>query len=278
MPRSPASPTLLKLVVAAFVSIAAFLLVMFEFQAQAIFPTHAVAPPGPLPRSAERVTIDTAEGNRLHGVHIPPAGAPAKERTLILGFAGNAWNSEDAATYLHELYPAADVIAFHYRGYRPSTGSPSSAALLQDAPRVHDFAVSKVRPKRTVAVGFSIGTGVAAHLARERSLDGLILVTPFDSLKAVASGHYPFLPVGALFRHEMDSAAALNGSKVPTAIVAAERDTIIPTPRTDGLRRSVGNLVFDRTIAGVGHNDIYQRPEFRAAMHEALDALGKAGP
>ena len=277
MPRSPASSPLFKLAVAAIVSVAAFLLVMFEFQAQAIFPTHAVAPPGPLPRGAERVTLDAAEGNRLHGVHIPPAGAPAKERTLILGFAGNAWNSEDAATYLHELYPAADVIAFHYRGYRPSTGSPSSAALLQDAPRVHDFAVSKVRPKRTVAVGFSIGTGVAAHLARERSLDGLILVTPFDSLKAVAAGHYPFLPVGALFRHEMDSAAALKGSQVPTAIVAAERDTIIPPRRTEGLRRSVGNLVFDRTIARVGHNDIYERPEFRAAMHQALDALGKPG-
>jgi hypothetical protein len=275
MPRSPASSTLLKLAVAALVSIAAFLLVMFEFQAQAIFPVHAVAPPGPLPRGAERATIAAAEGNQLHGVHIPPAGAPPKERTLILGFAGNAWNSEDAATYLHELYPSADVVAFHYRGYRPSTGSPSSAALLLDAPQVHDFAVSKIRPESTVAVGFSIGSGVAAHLARERPLDGLILVTPFDSLKAVASGHYPFLPVGALFRHEMDAAAALKGSKVPTAIVAAEHDTIIPPRRTEGLRRSVGNLAFDRTIAGVGHNDIYHHPEFRAAMHEALGALGK---
>jgi pimeloyl-ACP methyl ester carboxylesterase len=275
MPRSPASSRLLKLAVAAFVSFAAFLLVMFEFQAQAIFPTHAVAPPGPLPRGAERVTIPVAEGHKLHGVHIPPAGTPSRSRTLILGFAGNAWNSEDAASYLHELYPSADVVVFHYRGYRPSTGSPSAAALLEDAPRVYDFAISKVRPKRTVAVGLSIGSGVAAHLARERPLDGLILVTPFDSLKAVASGHYPFLPVGALFRHEMDSAAALKRSKVPTAIVAAEHDTIIHPTRTDGLRRSVGNLVFDRTIAGATHNDIYHRLEFRDAMDEALEALGK---
>jgi hypothetical protein len=277
MPRSPASSTLLKLAVAAFLSFAAFLLVMFEFQAQAIFPTHAVSPPGPLPRGAERVTIAAPKGNTLHGVHIPPAGAPSKDRTLVLGFAGNAWNSEDAASYLHELYPSADVGAFHYRGYRPSTGSPSAAALLEDAPRVHDFAVSMVRPKRTIAVGFSIGTGVAAHLAGERPLDGLILVTPFDSLKAVASGHYPFLPVGALFRHEMDAAGALKNSKVPTAIVAAERDTIIPPPRTEGLRRSVGKLVFDRTIRGASHNDIYQRQEFRDAMDEALEAVGGPG-
>ena len=276
MPRSPASSILITLAVAAFLSFAAFLLVMFEFQAQAIFPTHAVAPPGPLPRGTERVTIPAPDGNQLHGVHIPPRTA-SKDRILILGFAGNAWNSEDAASYLHDLYPAADIVAFHYRGYRPSTGSPSSAALLEDAPRVYDFAVSKVRPKRTVAVGFSIGTGVAAHLAGVRPLDGLILVTPFDSLKAVASGHYPFLPVGALFRHEMDSAAALKRSKVPTAIVAAEHDTIIPPTRTDGLRSSVGNLVFDQTIARAGHNDIYQRAEFRDAMDAALEAIGKRG-
>ena len=276
MPRSPASSTLFKIAGAALLSFAAFLLVMFEFQAQAIFPVHAVAPPGPLPSGAERVAIAAPQRNQLHGVHIPGTGTSG-ERTLVLGFAGNAWNSEDAATYLHDLYPSADIIAFHYRGYRPSTGSPSSAALLEDAPLVHDFAVSKVRPERTVAVGFSIGTGVAAHLARERPLDGLILVTPFDSLKAVAGGHYPFLPVGALFRHEMDAAAALRDSKVPTAIVAAERDTIITPPRTEALRRSVGNLLFDRTIAGADHNDIYHRPEFRDAMHEALEALGKPG-
>ncbi|HEU5286411.1 MAG TPA: alpha/beta hydrolase [Sphingomicrobium sp.] len=277
MPRSPARATLPKLAAAAFVCVAAFLLVMFEFQAQAIFPTHAVAPPGPLPGGAERVTIAAPGGNRLHGVHIPPAAEPAGGRTLVLGFAGNAWNSEDAATYLHDLYPAADVVAFHYRGYRPSTGSPSSAALLEDAPLVHDFAVAKVRSGRTVAVGFSIGSGVAAHLARERPLDGLVLVTPFDSLKAVAAGHYPYLPVGALFRHDMDAAAALKGSRVPTAIIAAERDTIIPPPRTEALRPAIGNLLFDRTIAGAGHNDLYQRPEFRAAMKEALQALGKPG-
>ena len=249
---------------------------MFEFQASAIFPTHAVGSPGPLPKDAERIAIDAPEGNELHGVHIPAASAGLKPRTLILGFAGNAWNSEDAATYLHGLYPSADVIAFHYRGYRPSTGSPSAEALLEDAPLVYDFAVTKVRPKRTVAVGFSIGSGVAAHLAGQRPLDGLILVTPFDSLKAVASGHYPFLPVGALFRHEMDAATTLKRSKVPTAIVAAEQDAIIPARRTEGLRASVGNLMFDRTISGAGHNDIYHRPEFREAMRDALAAVTKA--
>lgn len=234
-----------------------------------LFPTGAVGPPGPLPASAVQVRVDAPDGHALHGVHIPAASAGA-ERLLILGFGGNAWNGSDVAAFLHGLYPDADVVAFHYRGYRPSTGSPSAAALMADAPLVHDFAVGLVKPARTVAAGFSIGSGVAASLAGKRQLDGLILVTPFDSLKAAASDLYPWLPIGAFFEHEMDVAALLRTNAVPIAMVAGERDTLIRPARTEGLRRKVGNLVYDRTIAGAGHNDIYERPEFAAAMREAL--------
>ena len=250
---------------------------MFEFQTQMMFPTHAVPPPGPLPGGAERVKVSTVGGHELHGVHIAPIGGAAGKRTLVIGFGGNAWNGEDVATYLHGVFPSADVVAFHYRGYRPSTGSPSSEALLEDAPRVYDFAVARVRPEQTIAVGFSIGSGVASSLTRQRPVDGLILVTPFDSLKAVAGDLYPFLPIGALFRHDMDAAAALKGSQVPAAIIAAERDEIVSPRRTEALRPAVGNLVFDRTIPGAGHNDIYQRSDFQAAMREAVTALGQSG-
>lgn len=246
---------------------------MFDFQADVIFPTHAVGEAGPLPPGAERLTLKTNDGHMLHGVLIPPGQAANGEKMLILGFAGNAWNSEDALTYLHQLYPQAHVAGFHYRGYKPSTGRPSAEALFSDAPLVHDLAVERVKPDRTSAAGFSIGTGVAAHLASRRELDGLILVTPFDSLKAVAADLYPMLPVGMLFRHEMNSADALRSNKIPVAIVAAERDGIIPPKRTEALRRSVANLRFDKSIPRAGHNDIYERSDFQAAMREALEAL-----
>jgi hypothetical protein len=121
-----------------------------------------------------------------------------------------------------------------------------------------------------VAVGFSVGTGVAASLAKRRRIDGLILVTPFDRLSEVAAGQFTWLPVRLLFRHEMKPAEWLRGSPVPVAIIAGERDTLIPAARTDALRRSVGRLVYDRTISGAGHNDIYDRPAFRGAIREAF--------
>ena len=245
---------------------------MFGFQTQLIFPTHAVPAAGPLPPSAKALSATAADGATLHGIHIPPAGKKASP-TLVLGFGGNAWNGQDVAEYLHELYPAEHVVTFHYRGYFPSGGLPSAEGLIADAPLVYDAAVKAVKPKRVIAVGFSIGSGVAAHLAASRELDGLLLVTPFDSLKAVAQSMYPWLPIGPLFSHEIDAAQVVRRSATPVAIVAAERDQIIPAERTDALRRIVPKLVFDRTIARAGHNDIYARSDFQAAMDEALDRL-----
>jgi pimeloyl-ACP methyl ester carboxylesterase len=241
-------------------------------QTELLFPTHAVPDAGPLPAGAERMEVSAEDGSRLHGIYIRPA-EDSGERTLVLGFGGNGWNGQHVAEYLHELYPEAHVVAFHYRGYRPSTGRPSADALIADAPLVHDAAVERVRPERTVAVGFSIGSGVAATLSRKRKLDGLILVTPFDSLRAVAQSLYPWLPLGPFFQHEIDAAAALEGADVPVAIVAAGSDEIIPSARTDALRKRLGGAAYDRTIAGAGHNDIYSRADFQQAMHEALSAV-----
>lgn len=238
-------------------------------QTALLFPAGQVGPAEPLPPGAERLEIAAASGERLHGVHIPPA-RPGPERLLLLGFAGNAWNAQSAAAFIAELAPEADVIVFHYRGYRPSGGSPSAEALLADAPRILDFARARLRPARTVAVGFSIGSGVAASLASQRPVDGLILVTPFDSLGRVAAGHYPRLPVWLLLRHRMDPAIMLTGKAVPVALIAAAEDTLIRPARTEALRRELPHIVFDRTISQAGHNDVYQHPGFHPAFREAL--------
>ena len=252
---------------------AALLSLMIFSQTDLIFPVRAVPAAGPLPPDAERLEVTTPDGETLHGVHLQPLRTEEGLRILLLGFGGNAWNGQEVAAYLQDVFPEAHVVTFHYRGYRPSTGSPSADALMADAPILFDEAVARVRPDRTVVTGFSIGSGVAASLARQRTVDGLILVTPFDSLKAVAQEIYPWLPVGPFFQHEMAAADDLAASRVPVAIVAAERDEIIPASRTDALRQRVANLKFDRTIAGAGHNDIYQREQFRSALRAALGAV-----
>lgn len=259
------------------VALAAYGLIALLFaalQTKLLYPAYAVPAAAPLPPGWQTLTATGADGTALVGVHAPPS-RPADERLLLLVFPGNGWNAVDAAALVHQLVPRAHVVAFFYRGYRPSGGRASSAALLRDAPLVLSAAQAEVGPARTVLVGFSVGTGVAAATACRPGVDGAVLVTPFDSLTRVARMHYPWLPVRLLFRNEIDAAAALAQCRTPVAIIAAGEDRVIPAASTDGLRKAVPRLVFDRTIAGAGHNDLYARAEFADRLAQALSAVGE---
>jgi pimeloyl-ACP methyl ester carboxylesterase len=268
---------LLKLLIGVLLLYCSVAAALFFAQTSIFFPSRLVPPAGPLPPGAERIELTAPDGVRLEGVIIRPL-APAGSATAILGFAGNASNAAAIAEFLHSLYPEHPVVAFHYRGYAPSGGRTSAAALLEDAPLLFDLARQRLKPDKLMVVGISLGSGVAAGLATRRPLDGLILVTPFDSLKAVAWEQFPWLPVPLLLRHNLTPDDYLRSSSVPVAIVAAERDEVIPPHRTEALRRAVGNLVFSATIPGTRHNDIAYHPHFRPKMRQALDrVLGEAG-
>ncbi|NBB98350.1 MAG: alpha/beta hydrolase, partial [Alphaproteobacteria bacterium] len=156
-----------------------------------------------------------------------------------------------------------DVVVYHYRGYAPSTGTPSASALLTDAITIHDTLDGPV-----TAVGFSIGSGVAAHLAGARDLDRVVLATPFDSLTQVAADSLPYLPVRWLFRHEMDAAGPLQTTTAPVTLFFANADEVIPPARATALADALPRARVTRLQAG--HNDIYNHPDFVPALRRAL--------
>ncbi|MEM0946223.1 MAG: alpha/beta fold hydrolase [Pseudomonadota bacterium] len=245
-------------------------------QDKLLFPGSAVSNGSSLPAHAQRLSVVTASGDRLIGTHVASAQQGRTTGSLVVGFGGNAWNADDMVIYLRSIFPGQDIVAFHYRGYGPSTGGPSAQAILDDALSIYDDVVSRLEPDSVVAVGFSLGAGPAAHLASSRPVAGAILVTPFDTLMALAREHYPWLPVRLLLRHRMDVAGSVADVPGAVAVIAASNDTVVPPRRTVAVRKSARQLVVDRVIAGAGHNDIYDRAEFSRAMQEAL-ALIEAG-
>lgn len=244
-------------------------------QTQILFPTKLAAGSQPLPASAERLEIATPDGARLIGVKLPPKLGSSDGGPLLLGFGGNAWNAETMAFYLHNLYPQADVVAFHYRGYAPSSGKPSAEALLNDALVIYDQ-LQQPSSRPILPIGFSIGSGVAASLAAQRPVAGLIMVTPFDTLDALARDHFPWLPVGLLLRHHIPTVDFVRMNEAPTALIMAGRDTIVPARRSEPLRSAAPHLVFDLTVADAGHNDLYGHPAFMAGMREAMEKIEAA--
>jgi hypothetical protein len=108
---------------------------MFFAQTWLLFPTmFAGVARVQLPASTQRLEVRTADGERLAGVRISSQGATADASPTLLGFAGNASNAEAMAISLHALFPHRCVVAFHYRRYTPSSGSPRARALFFAGP------------------------------------------------------------------------------------------------------------------------------------------------
>src|SRR3546814_1610113 len=105
----------LKLLMVVSTIYSAVVAAVYFAQTQVLFPIGLARPVGPPPPSAERLEIMSPSGHPLRGLYIP-AAVPRPERLVILGFGGNAWNADATAMYLHDLYPAVDVLTFHYRG------------------------------------------------------------------------------------------------------------------------------------------------------------------
>jgi uncharacterized protein len=84
--------------------------------------------------------------------------------------------------------------------------------------------------------------------------------------------------VELLLHHHMPTIDLVRDRTTPTALLAAGRDTIVPSRRSEPLRQAIPNLVLDRTIAEAGHNDLYNHPAFTSAMREALARIEAAAP
>ena len=84
------------------------------------------------------------------------------------------------------------VLAFDYRGYGRSEGSPNEAGVLADARAARMAGRASRLPKaEIVLMGESLGGAVAVDLAAEAPPRGLVLENVFSSLPDVAAYHYP---------------------------------------------------------------------------------------
>jgi hypothetical protein len=241
-------------------------------QDRMLFLPHLAASPGARrpPRPVDEIALTTADGPRIRGWLAPArGGGPAP---LIVYYGGNA---EDATGQALEPWPADWALALvNYRGYGASEGRPSERALCADAVTVLDALARRpdVDATRIVLVGRSLGTGVATQVAAQRPVRGVVLISPYDSMVALARYHYPFLPVRWLLRHRFDSIARAPSIEAPLLAIAGERDTVVPPERSRRLHDTWGGPKRWVLIAAAGHDDLGREREFWAAIRGFLDA------
>lgn len=209
----------------------AILLVLRLFESHLIFfPNHPSRldgdwnPPG-LP--IENVSLTASDGVKLHAWWIP-AGTGTFTFVAFHGNAGNITHRADVYAFLHQL--PANVLAVEYRGYGRSEDAHSETGLYLDARAAYDFLVKEkgIAPTRVIPFGQSLGTAVAANLAAERPVGGIVLEAPFPSVSAITRNVYPFLPgLGLIAKSRFDTAAKLQTVRAPVLIVHCTHDPVI---------------------------------------------------
>jgi pimeloyl-ACP methyl ester carboxylesterase len=187
----------------------------------------------------------------------------ATNNVTLLYFGGNAedvlYTAESAGRF-----NARRMLVTNYRGYGATPGTPSEQALFQDALAVYDFAVKQpgVSAENIVVVGRSLGSGVASYVAANRQVLGLVLVTPYDSMAAVAQGHYPYFPVRLLLKHPFSTDQIANKIMAPVLIVAGEHDNVIPPVHAQRLFEVWAGPKQIHVLPNVGHNDIQEHAQY----------------
>ena len=97
--------------------------------------------------------------------------------------------------------------------------------------------------------GQSLGSGLAAEMAR-RGLGGrLILISPFTSMASLGQRFFPWLPVAPLVRHRFDTLSKAPGIGVPVLIVHGTEDELVPFSMGEELAR-----VFPRATSNAMRN------------------------
>jgi len=179
----------------------------------------------------------------------------------VVYFGGNAEDVSQDLQPLSEAFPDHALYLLHYRGFGRSGGKPTEEAIQRDALALFDLAHQK--HANVIAIGRSLGTGVAVRLASQRPVSRLVLVTPYDSLQELAVRQFPYFPVRWLITDRYESWKYVPQIKAPAHLIMAEHDEVIPRASTEQLfsRFAKGSATLS-VIPGVSHNTVMQHPGY----------------
>mmetsp|Transcript_517 Transcript_517/g.1116 ORF Transcript_517/g.1116 Transcript_517/m.1116 type:complete len:479 (-) Transcript_517:346-1782(-) len=146
-------------------------------------------------------------------------------------------NGEDIGVLYEAGHWLCDTLGVHvlipeYPGYGIAPGSPNELSVTRNIRTTYDFAVNGLNwdPSRVLFFGRSIGTGPAVKMAAEVDCGGLILVSPYTSVKDIVSQHAGLVTswLTAELTNIYPSDESISDVECPTLIVHGATDKVIP--------------------------------------------------
>jgi len=229
------------------------------------------------------VELASASGALLRGWYLDNP----KAVRVVLFFADNGKTLLENAESLWRLGDAlqADVVSLDYRGYGFSAGTPSLAAMLEDAPQISAFVrvLAAQRGLPIAVVGQSLGTFPAGRAAASGWVDDLILIAPASSVDELvhAVGHsfpwYRHAVTGrSLEQLGIDPVADLASARAATLLVRGTRDSLFPLAGTKRLLKA--SSARQKSICEAEGNYAEMAATNPSVLRCAVDFLAQAKP
>ncbi|GGK67703.1 alpha/beta hydrolase [Nocardia camponoti] len=202
----------------------------------------------------EDLTLRTEDGVHINAWFVPAQGKP---RAHLLYAHGNGGTIGDRVAIIALLTRAGfDVLAFDYRGFGKSAGSPTERGTYLDARAARQALLDHgADPNRLVYLGKSLGGAVMLELAQEFPPAALILMSTFSSMRDAAKSVYPILPK-PLIPNAYPSVDRIARTHVPLLMLHGTDDELLPIDHAHRLFAAANEPKRIEVVAGAGHNDV----------------------
>ena len=229
----------------------------------------------PAPISGDSHLEIPIESGFLHVTVLNPG-----QTCAAIYFGGNAEAVNESIPEYRTWIGVWTLYLVHYRGFGHSDGVPSESSIKADALRVFDAV--RDQHQTLITAGRSLGSGVALYLASARAIDGLMIVSPYDSLARVAARHYPWFPVSWLMKDPFHMVESAKKVTCPTLVLFAEDDDVIPPLHTHTLLKALHAAQVEvHAFANHNHQTISEDaryiPTFQAFLARFETAIQQAG-
>ena len=189
------------------------------------------APAAEFALAERRVTYPSADGVTL-SAWIVPAAAPASNMWLLVchGNLGNIGYRQRPEFYATIRDLGLNLLAFDYRGFGESTGTPDEPGLYADANASYEYLTRTlgVPPERLVIFGHSLGSGVAIELASRVPAAGLIVEGAYTSVVERGQELFPYFPVALIATQRFPSLERIASVNMPKLFLHSPDDGVIP--------------------------------------------------
>ena len=178
-------------------------------------------------------------------------------KNFVIFFHGNAEDiflSRMMAEVLLQILNM-NIVIVEYPGYSIYKGSPTAEKILENTTIVYDFIKKTfdLEDKNIFIFGRSIGSSPAIYLASVRSPNGLLLVSSFTTIRAVANNLVSILSY--LLRNRFLSEEYIKNVKCPTYFIHGKSDPLIPYQETKTLYELCKSIKDIHLPPHMTHND-----------------------